>query len=111
MSFYYIERGINYTKYGGNHQASFDNPNMWLDLRGDHHSHQEHIVVHEFGHALGLGHEHQRPDFWNLIEPFINKSKMQSDIQWVGAFYCHWEVDQNLKIASDYDCESVMHYW
>ncbi len=24
-------------------------------------------VLHEFGHALGLDHEHQRSDFWDIL--------------------------------------------
>ena len=85
---------------------------MWLDLStGDDH-HKQHIVVHEFGHALGLGHEHQRPDFWRLIGPYVDKNKIQSDM---GTFSCDWEMDKGLKVkkgrATSYDSESVMHYW
>ena len=88
---------------------------MWLDLSNGNDHHKQHLVVHEFGHALGLGHEHQRPDFWKLIGPYVNKSKMQSEIKDVGAFYCDWKMDKGLKVkqgrATSYDSESVMHYW
>ena len=101
------ERADNYTIYG-EHQASVEEPSVWLDLStGDDH-HKQHIVVHELGRALGLGHEHQRPDFWKLIGPYVDKNKMQSD---TGAFKCDWESLEVEGRATSYDSESVMHYW
>ena len=32
---------------------------FWLDLSPQHDGYREYLVVHEFGHVLGLGHEHQ----------------------------------------------------
>jgi hypothetical protein len=109
-----LERKKNYTLYG-KHQGSIKEPNMWLDLEDGDNDHKQYLVVHEFGHALGLGHEHQRPDFWEPIEPFVNKEMMKSD---TGACCGDWEVDENLKdncnkatAATTYDRKSVMHYW
>jgi hypothetical protein len=84
---------------------------MWLDLGAGDNSHKQHLVIHEFGHALGLGHEHQRPDFWELIGPFIDKKKVENDTD------CSWDwnMDEYLEINKDratrYDSNSVMHYW
>ena len=105
------ERRCNYTKYG-EYRGSIDDPNMWLDLsEGDDH-HKQHLVVHEFGHALGLGHEHQRPDFWKLIGPFIDKKMVENDMDTLS---CDWKMDKHLEVkkgkATSYDSDSVMHYW
>ena len=105
------EKDINYTIYG-KYPASAVDPNMWLDLRGGDSPHTQHIVVHEFGHALGLGHEHQRSDFWRHISPFIDKDMMKKD---TAGRICDWEEDQFLKVeegtATCYDSHSVMLYW
>ena len=106
-----LERGKNFTIYG-EHQGSAEQPNMWLDLSTGDDRHKQHLVFHEFGHALGLGHEHQRPDFWKLIEPFVDKNKME---RYTGALCYCWKMDKGLKVkkgrATRYDSESVMHYW
>ena len=67
-------------------------------------------MVHEFGHALGLGHEHQRSDFQVCIIPFLDDAKMRKRVT---TRYRDWEVDVQLDIenASEYDPQSVMHYW
>lgn len=83
---------------------------MYLDLSDDDDCYKEHLVVHEFGHVLGLGHEHQRSDFWECVKPFIDESKLRKD---VGIRSDDWMKDFDIDIeeATDYDSKSVMHYW
>ena len=63
----------------------------------------KYIVIHEFGHALGLGHEHQRSDFWELTKPYIDVTKMKnvtkmkkdldlSDTNFQTIWACHYKV-------------------
>ena len=67
-------------------------------------------MVHEFGHALGLGHEHQRSDFRFCVIPFLDDAKMRKRLE---KRYKDWEVDVQLDTenATEYDPQSVMHYW
>ena len=68
-------------------------------------------MVHEFGHTLGLGHEHQRSDFWECIENYIDQVAMSKGIG--PERFKDWEKNAGLDLekATEYDCESVMHYW
>ncbi len=34
------------------------------------------LVIHEFGHALGLEHEHQRSELWQVLSKYIDKNAM-----------------------------------
>ena len=83
---------------------------MWLDLSHKDDNYNEYLVVHEFGHALGLGHEHQRSDFRACIISFLDETKMSKKLQ---GRYKDWSTDVKLDInrATEYDPESVMHYW
>lgn len=83
---------------------------MWLDLSGKDKNYNEHLVVHEFGHALGLGHEHQRSDFRDCVIPFLDETKMRKKL---GDRYKDWERNDELDVdsATEYDPKSVMHYW
>ena len=86
---------------------------MWLDLSNKDAKYNDHLVVHEFGHALGLGHEQQRSDFRECVIPFLDEEKMKQRV--TKARYKDWEEDVNLELgegkATEYDPESVMHYW
>ena len=90
--------------------AKHNEATMWLDLHsggvGD--DYKKHIVIHEFGHALGLGHEHQRSYFWKLIKPFVNVTKMKKYVNMTD-----WDSDSQFKTGkcAPYDPNSVMHYW
>ena len=89
---------------------------MWLDLHtgGVDDNHKKHIVIHEFGHALGLGHEHQRSDFWKHIKPYIDVTKMKKDLNMTKrGFKTNWGSDSQFKSGqcTAYDPESIMHYW
>ena len=91
-------------------------PTMWLNLHsgGIDDSFKKYLVVHEFGHALGLGHEHQRSDFWKILKRYLNEAEMKEDLS-VGEkkFKHDWGGDQKSMKgkATPYDSGSVMHYW
>ena len=94
-----------------------DEPTMWLDLHtgGMNDAYKKHVVIHEFGHVLGLVHEHQRSDFWKIIRPFIDRKKMKRDLKLTDdQFEVDWGVDhsRNIKgMCTEYDPTSIMHYW
>ena len=90
---------------------------MWLDLHSkpSDDRYKKHLVIHEFGHALGLGHEHQRSDFWKHIKRFVDLVEMETCLG-VGDVYSdrNWGRDKDSKKGTctpDYDPLSVMHYW
>lgn len=76
-------------------------------------SHFENTVIHEFGHALGLGHEHQHPDTgipWDREKAYVHFAN--------AANLSRAEVDANVfplervpnRTYAPYDRLSVMHY-
>ena len=88
-----------------------EQPRMWLDL-SEGGAYQEHVVVHEFGHTLGLEHEHQRSDFWEKVGPYLNIEQMKEDIEKLGGKYKDYKSKATtLSRKSVYDPDSVMHYW
>ena len=99
-------------------------PTMVLSLNGHPTNIQRSLVIHEFGHALGLEHEHQRSDFWDVLgkhfdmEKMLNDSRLQQSKQKsdpkakMAAFGKDWlKIHEESGIKSEYDPLSIMHYW
>ena len=97
-------------------------PTMMLNLLS--HPAEESLVVHEFGHALGLEHEHQRSDFWDVVgrhidmetmkgDTFVNPRQESDDGKSFGKdWFKLLEGKKKLpeESMSEYDPDSIMHY-
>ena len=80
--------------------VSLDHPTMVLNLRNcvdDYH--KEFTILHQFGHALGLGHEHQHPEYLATMEKFID----------VDAAMDCYGIEKSLW-RTEYDVHSIMHF-
>ena len=92
--------------------APKDEPTMHIDLSTPKRS-LERYILHEFGHALGLEHEHQHPDStvqyhkertYNIYKNALKWSRKYVDSQILD------KVDPDNAITTPYDRKSVMHY-
>ena len=87
-------------------------PTMQLNLGGHSPDLQESVVVHQFGHALGLEHEHQRSDFWDVVGKHLDIEVMKEDPKVRSAFEKQWAQagEQSGFSLCEYDPDSIMHY-
>lgn len=76
---------------------------MYLNLSSGGNALKKHVVIHEFGHALGLIHEHQRPNIWVKIQKYIDPAKIDGD-------EIDWKTEDGIGPFTDYDAKSIMHY-
>ena len=111
-----VDSGENWSLIGMQAARCSDKCTMQLSL-GYKDSLKKHYVIHEFGHALGLGHEHQRSVFWKILFPFVYLELMENDQHIGGAdrFNKDWikkYYSSDIGEESDpYDPQSIMHYW
>jgi len=101
----------------GNQALHLEGPTMWLGTRPGDELFRT-IVLHEFGHALGMKHEHQHPDAvidWSddyLRAKFAARNPGASDEkfrEWVAINYEVVPAAPHV-ISGPYDTESIMHY-
>ena len=84
-------------------------PTMVLRLYKGKTDYNRHVVMHEFGHILGLEHEHQRSEFWKIAKTFLDVGKMKKELGNRAVDY--FELKQIGEGSVKYDPDSIMHYW
>ena len=80
------------------------------DCKDDYH--KEATILHEFGHVLGLGHEHQHPEYLEVMKKFID---IDATMNCYGiekpSFYREQYGKLNYTLVkTQYDPDSIMHY-
>ena len=88
--------------------------NLGGSIGGYSPEHQESLVIHFFGHALGLENEHQRPEFWNALGKYLDVKKMKANPRVGSNFEDQWAekeaVELPVNCLLEYDPDSIMHY-
>ena len=89
-----------------------DEPTMHLEPHGDRPTFFR-TILHEFGHALGLAHEHQHPDRKiKFDEKAVFEGFFDKDEFGIGGIYesIISQFPHKGYLVTDYDEDSVMHY-
>ena len=98
--------------------TNLEEPTMVLNLCNFS---QKKIVIHMFGHALGLEHEHLRSDFWDTVGECFDMGKIIKDPRVVQHSELSEDTEARLEkdiiksttdlddsLASEYDPDSIM---
>ena len=87
-------------------------PTMVLDFTGMTDREIKATVIHQFGHALGLGHALMNINDWSHVKEFINVDKMVENygLKSQDNFEVQWSGHKSQQSIINYDNESVMSY-
>ena len=90
---------------------------MILDLSGKDDYHIQFTILHEFGHALGLYHEHQHPQYLKVMKDYLSPEKMMdilsmrtTQVDDFNRQYLELNDFDDHFIKPNYDSKSIMHY-
>ena len=69
-------------------------------------------VLHQFGHALGLGHALMEPKDWKALKPYVHIDSMMKSycVSKMKDFKVQWTGNNLKQRVVNYDEESVMGY-
>lgn len=87
-------------------------PTMELDLKGCYNDYMiEYNILHQFGHALGLCHENQHPDYLEVMSDFLDVKAILDfhRIKKISTYLEHFGKLEFIVAKTDYDVHSIMH--
>ena len=69
-------------------------------------------VIHQFGHALGLGHALMNPEHWKALKPYLDLHAMMADCcaPTEKDLKAQWTGKNQKRTTINYDEDSVMQH-
>ena len=87
-----------------------DTPSLVFNFNGMSDTMIKATIIHQFGHALGLGHALMEPKDWQVLQGLINQDEMRISysVQTQNDFEVQWTGKG--VVGAHYDRDSVMQY-
>ena len=86
-------------------------PTMVLNFKAMNEDEVKTTVIHQFGHALGLGHALMKPNKWEVLKPHLKIDEMMRSYGSpnIDSFEVQWTGKNMNKEDVNYDPGSIMH--